>query len=87
MYLCHLRGLRGLLSEGLSIFSITCILPLVIAGKAAFLNGQTMYNLNGAPLTKDQQDLFKFVLNGARVTSPYMLLLASLAVIATLFSL
>eukprot|EP00983_Pelagomonas_calceolata_P072075 1151515-Pelagomonas_calceolata.AAC.3 len=58
-----------------------------VDGKASFLNGQTMYNLNSAPLTKDQQDLFNYVLNGASVTSPYMLLLASLAFIATLFSL
>jgi len=58
-----------------------------VDGKASFLNGQTMFNLNGAPLTQSQQGLFKFVLNGASVTSPYMLLLASLAVLATLFSL
>mmetsp|Transcript_24444 Transcript_24444/g.66757 ORF Transcript_24444/g.66757 Transcript_24444/m.66757 type:complete len:759 (-) Transcript_24444:776-3052(-) len=58
-----------------------------VDGKASFLNGQTMFNLNGAPLTQSQQDLFNYVLNGASVTSPYMLLLASLAIIATLFSL
>jgi len=60
-----------------------------VSGKAAFLNGQTMFSLDDAPLTAEQQNIFKAALeNSAGTTSPsFLLLAATLAVFTALLSL